>query len=454
MNQRKTATSLCRGAMAAAIATGFTAPALHAAPGDPLGPTFAVAENSGGPYNVFPAIARDADGDGVVAWYGADGLRARLLAADGTPKGADFLVTAQAENVASVAMDADGDFVIAWNTSPLAGGGLYLRRYQADGTPRGAAAPVSAAYDGTLGQQTLLTPAVAMDADGDFVVAWAQGRFLEHGSSYACGYGAGLCAKLGAYSVRVRRYTDGGASAQDIQTVDASVSGEVTLLGLPLGIGSTPGSPISAAMAPDGRFVVTWTHNSSLLGALSGVYARRYDTAGRAELKRLVAAQSYWPDVAMNASGAYAVTYLRERRTAAGVNSGIYIRQYPAGAGLGAAEQRVDDPSAGGNLAPYPKVAMDAAGDCVVVWPAPDYSLGNNDRVRAQRYASGGGPLGINFDIAGAPPALGGYDTPDVASTANGDFAVVWSTVWVEYPIDPFHAVNHSRIDARLYDGP
>src|SRR3546814_1946606 len=55
---------------------------------------------------------------------------------------------------------------------------------------------------------------VAMDDDGDFVVAWEQGREVRSGNGFACSYGVGLCTFVGGYSVQLRRYTGGGTQAQ------------------------------------------------------------------------------------------------------------------------------------------------------------------------------------------------------------------------------------------------
>ncbi|MGH8445777.1 MAG: hypothetical protein ACREVL_10950, partial [Solimonas sp.] len=64
-------------------------------------------------------------------------------------------------------------------------------------------------------------------------------------------------------------------------------------------------------------------------------------------------------------------------------------------------------------------------------------------RVRGQRYADGGGPLGINFEIArfyDCCPSLYSVFT-DVAMDGSGDFAVAWDG-------------TRDGVTVRLYDGP
>ena len=68
-----------------------------------------------------------------------------------------------------VAMDAAGDFVIAWDnyTTGNANFGATAQRYNAAGVAQGSQFSVSTASTGIQSQ-----PSVAMDSAGDFVLAW------------------------------------------------------------------------------------------------------------------------------------------------------------------------------------------------------------------------------------------------------------------------------------------
>ena len=69
---------------------------------------------------------------------------------------------------AAIAMDDDGDFVVAWQSKDHDGdGGIFTRRYDNAGIAHGGRALVNATTSGD--QQR---PDVAMDADGDYVVVW------------------------------------------------------------------------------------------------------------------------------------------------------------------------------------------------------------------------------------------------------------------------------------------
>lgn len=100
------------------------------------------------------SIARDAGGNFVVVWadvFSTTNFRmdARLFAADGTPRGGQFAIddtravprTSGGQPIA-VAMDAAGDFVVAWVSNDPQDpanplqDSIYVKIFKADGTPR------------------------------------------------------------------------------------------------------------------------------------------------------------------------------------------------------------------------------------------------------------------------------------------------------------------------------
>src|SRR5205085_1058104 len=98
-----------------------------------------------------PAVAVDAAGDFVIAWQSqdqdgsSDGVYAQRYSAAGVAQGGEFRVNTfttglQASPV--VAVDAAGDFVVAWESlnqaSATSGFDVYAQRYSATGLPSGA----------------------------------------------------------------------------------------------------------------------------------------------------------------------------------------------------------------------------------------------------------------------------------------------------------------------------
>ena len=104
----------------ALLATTFLSPpdSALAAPAV-LGGEFQVNTETFGPQNL-PAVAMDAAGNFVVAWAGAGqgdsiGIFAQRYDSAGAPQGGEFRVntyTPDGQDAPAVAMDADGDFVV------------------------------------------------------------------------------------------------------------------------------------------------------------------------------------------------------------------------------------------------------------------------------------------------------------------------------------------------------
>src|SRR5438477_366849 len=101
-----------------------------------------------------------------------ESLERRLLLAF-TPAGPEFRVntfTTSLQAYPATAMDADGDFVIAWQgyaqDAPFSQG-VYAQRYSRTGATVGTEFRAN-----TFTATHQLNPTVAMDAAGDFVIAW------------------------------------------------------------------------------------------------------------------------------------------------------------------------------------------------------------------------------------------------------------------------------------------
>ena len=127
-----------------------------------------------------PSAAMDADGDFVVTWHGLEvggnyGVFARRFDSGGAAQGVEFKVSTTVpgfQRNTAVAMDAVGDFVISWqdeHSGPTPGfNSVMARRFTSDGAAVTGEFLVNTA---DVGHHRL--PAAAMDADGDFVIAWA-----------------------------------------------------------------------------------------------------------------------------------------------------------------------------------------------------------------------------------------------------------------------------------------
>jgi hypothetical protein len=202
--------------------------------GSPHGGEFQVNTNpeSGG----NPSIAFDRTGSFVVVWQSGSPpmtIRGRLFAADGMPRGLDFVVagvTFPLRFSPRAGYSGDGSFVVAWQE----GGLVFARRFDPNGTPLGAEFRVS---QQTTGQDHV---ALAVNFDGDFVAVWDNGG--NPSSQEIWGRRFDASGNAGP-EFRVNTYTTG------FQTFP-SVAGD-----------------------PAGNFVVVW---HSVQNGASGVFAQRY----------------------------------------------------------------------------------------------------------------------------------------------------------------------------------
>jgi hypothetical protein len=148
------------------------------AQGLPIGDEFIVNSDIISQHHVWADVATDAHGNFIVAWNTVDihfkgyGIYAQFFDAAGQKKGNEFRVDQYIpsdEPDVHVAMDADGDFVVTWASLNQDGDarGIYARRYDADARPRTNEFLV---HSSGIGDQ--FHPAIAMDADGDFISSW------------------------------------------------------------------------------------------------------------------------------------------------------------------------------------------------------------------------------------------------------------------------------------------
>ncbi|MCA9706125.1 MAG: hypothetical protein KDK70_09780 [Myxococcales bacterium] len=126
-----------------------------------------------------PAIGMNAAGQFVLAWSsdGQDGsstgIYARRYAATGMPLGPEFQVngtTAGAQNNPVVALNADGDFVIAWQTADDGVTGVFAQRYDQAGVGVNVEFVVNPTVIGLQEE-----PDVAIRGASEIIAVWSEG---------------------------------------------------------------------------------------------------------------------------------------------------------------------------------------------------------------------------------------------------------------------------------------
>ncbi len=236
------------------------------------------------------------------------------------------------------------------------------------------------------------TPTVASDADGNFVVVWQ--------SSGQDGSGGGIYGQ---------RYDAGGNTVGSEFRVNTYTS-------------STQADP-AVAMAPDGRFVVTWS-SFGQDGSSRGVYAQLYAADGTPNGDEFLVNTTTFnaqgiPAVSMDHDGDFVVVWQSANQDGSGY--GIYAQRYDADGVAQGGEFLVNSFTT--NEQARASVAMDADGDFVVTWYSA-YQDGSYTGVYAQRYNSAGVPQGGEFLVNTTTEGRQQYAV--VASDDAGNFVVAW----------------------------
>jgi hypothetical protein len=374
-----------------------------------------------------PAVVTAPNGAFIVVWHSShDGSSAGIFGqrydSDGAAVGNEFQInayTTSAQSDSDVAVEHDGDFVVVWQSLTQDGSfnGIFGQRFASSGAFAGPEFQVNV-Y--TTGYQ--LFPAVAMDADGDFVVVWQSFPF---GTS--------------TYRVLGRLFSSSGMA----------VGGE-----LQVGISTVSEISAAVAMEDNGDFVVTWDGTD---GVGSGVVGQSFSSAGVAlappfQANTYVTSGQYSSAIGMDSDGDFVVAWTSSGQEGGGTDAGgVFGRRFnsaglPVGAEFQVNSYTVDSQFLNSSLwgdfpfAPADAVSLDDDGDFVVVWTAYDGRDGSASGAFGQRFGSSGARVGAEFRINSYTPGL--QDYPAVSLDADGDFIVVWENG------DPLTNVSAQRFTA------
>ena len=233
--------------------------------GEPLGGEMRVNTYAAGPQSA-PSVAVGPGGNFVVAWMGegpggsdnADeswGIYARVIRTDDSLTADQFRVDKPGwgrDGNPSAAMDADGNFTIAWDDEYpclclVPCVDVFARMYHPDGTPKGEEFRVNAEIMGADQH-----PSAAMDDEGRLVVAWS--------ASYLYGTTPEIYRES---DVLARMFLPDGKPYGEPFTVNDDLPGNQ--------------SQAAAAMADNANIVVAWTDSRTAAGTAdeSDVYVKQ-----------------------------------------------------------------------------------------------------------------------------------------------------------------------------------
>lgn len=314
--------------------------------------------------------------------------------------------TAGAQQSAAVARSADGDYVVVWagngsQTDNVDAAGVFFQRYDASGEAQGVETRVNTTTAGTQA-----SPAVAMDAAGNFVIAWS-------------GNGA-QADQVDADGIFVQRF-DAAGVPQGSETRANTTTANVQDL------------PAVAADA-DGDFIVVW-QSLGQDGSGQGVYGQRFDAAGAAQgaefgVNDYTSGSQRDASVAMDQDGNFVVVW--ESNGADGDLNGVRAKRYAAdGTELGDGEaDGVADEEFGVNTTvagtqDNPVVSRRPTGEFIVAWSGPDAAVGTD--IFARRFDSAGGPIdAAEFTVNAS--TVNSQSSPAIAVDADGHFVIAWDS--------------------------
>ncbi len=303
---------------------------------------------------------------------------------------------------ADVAVVPNGDFIAVWVDSTIAGGReIKVRRFFADGRAKGGDLLVAR----LPGTPTSVSPHIAADAAGRFLVVWQGRPAASSGVHQAYGQRFDSMGKTLGPRVRFR--------ASDFDQLNPDV-----------------------AMTHDGRAVVVWqsiTGRFDHEGArISDVYFRRLRANGAPAGPDVLALPSgEISRVAMRADGSFGIA--SEIYNFDPSFSDIYLSLFSANGGVLLEPFEVTSVLSEPTTQSDPAIAAAADGRMFVAWTdrAADYDFpGASDTdalgVAGQLIGADGSPLGENVRVNAYRKGI--QERAAVAARPDGGFLIAWQT--------------------------
>ena len=346
-----------------------------------------------------PAIAMDAEGNFVVVWNSylqdgsSNGIYGRCFDSNCSPLSDEFQInttTSGNQKEPSVAMDAGGNFVVVWHGPGMVEEDkedIFARRFDPNGQPLGSEFRVN-----TYTNERQLYPDVAMNNDGDFIIAWESMNIPEQVKKAICG----------------RLYDSNGLNIGPEFVVNEEASDS-----------RYP----DVAMETEGNFAVVWMRDKSS----NSIIARLYDADGTAktepfEVSTIKFSSITRPSIAMARTGHFIMAWDGDPNLA-GLDD-IHGRRYDFN-GTAIGEQFVVNTTIAGPQQ-NPEVAMNSRGQFIIVWDSKIDPNINEREIFAQRYDNSGRPLGGEFQVN--TYMAGDQKRPAIAIGENRKFAVAWQS--------------------------
>jgi hypothetical protein len=300
-----------------------------------------------------------------------------------------------------------GNYVVVWSgrgdqTGQLDANGIFMQRFNASNARSGSETLVNTSTNPNIIQSR---PTVAMDEDGNYVVAWVDER-TENGEFRR--------------NIYLRHFTAGGVPINN--AVENNTTERV------LSATAQDQRHVSVAMGADGNYLVVW---SEFVGGLYRAFGRYFTptniTAPFPLSDAGLVRNQFYPTAAIDDSGDFIVTWTETLQgfdipDLTDTATDVFVRRFSAPV-FGSAPIPKADPTGStaalvvpnsdfsGGAQRFSRVAVDrTTGDYVIVWDGVGPTTSkrtttSNDpsQVPADSAATGGGVFGERFRDNGAP---------------------------------------------------
>jgi len=406
--------------------------------------TFSAPVANGSAYNVAvfvqPAsqICAVANGSGTVAGGNVTGILVTCTTLLGT---AQLIETDDSGDAMApqVAYDGSGNALAVWSQWDGARYNIYANRYSVATNTWGAAALIEANNVGDA-----LNPQLAINASGDALVVWQ----LDGNA------GTGVRFDIWANRYTATTNTWGTAAAIENNNIGEALNPQIAIdangdavavwqqdgnegFGLRFDIwanryttGAWSATPVlletddagralnpQVAIATNGDALVVWSQHD---GALYNIWTNRYSASawgGPALIELENSGNAADPQIAVDAAGDAIVLW----RHYDGAFDSIWTNRYTATANTWGTAAAIESDNTGDAL--NPQLAIDAAGNAIAVWQQDgNTAAGVRFDIWANRYSAGswGTPALIETNNAG------NASIPQIAINATGDAVAVW----------------------------
>jgi len=341
------------------------------AEGNAVGSNFKIDDANGLGIQIYPAVGINANNDMVFLYcedHGDQSIMGIRYNWEVSVLGASFVinddVAANFQDFPAIDMNASGNFVITWmDDRDDFGNDIFFQRYDESGQLQGSNVKVN---DDGLPYTRNWWPDVGIADNGSFAICWFDGRNNDYPDIYAQRYAANG-SQLGTNFIV---NDDAGDAYQSFPVM---------------------------AMDASGNFVIAWEDDRDD----ADIFAQMYTSDGSALGENFMVNETnnknqYMPNIAMNSSGTFVITWADERVYPRRIFAQIFN---PDGTRKGdnincseLAEWKYQDQSA---------VDIDDAGNFVVAWDDERNSTveyGDED-IYARMFDADGNPLGPEFRV-------------------------------------------------------